>query len=115
MSMNQIFERIGDAIFGVFNFFDSVKVRRGDDLLFAEFKRIQLAIVVGVGAIVVLGLLTVVLPDGSSAGSDVAGMLVGQLQRRVQGGVAVLLVAASAWTAFGLWTLYRFMKKHGLE
>ena len=96
--MNQIFERIGDAVCDAFNFFESVKARRGDDPLVREYKSLQLTVVLGIIAMAVLGLLMVVLPDGTGADPNVLGALVGQLQGWIQAGVRLLLTAAAGAT-----------------
>jgi hypothetical protein len=46
--MSGIFERILDCVFGVFNFFESIRAGRGDDEVTVEYKRFRRACVASI-------------------------------------------------------------------
>lgn len=113
--MSGIFERLVGCLLGVFNFFENLRVRRGDDAFTKEYKRLQKGCVASV--VVLLALLV-----GSAAAVHFVEALEGLSTVRLTltsareilvylfagGFLLAMLYAGYSWTS-----LLLFVRKHG--
>ncbi|MFY9811159.1 hypothetical protein [Aquabacterium sp.] len=113
--MSGIFERLFSVIFEVFNFFDNLRTRRGDDELTAEYKRLQRGFLASIVYILVLGVVVtaaVNIVDALEGLATIHPTLTST--RETLGylfGLAFLL--ALLYVGYKWISLLLFMRKHG--
>lgn len=114
--MSGILEAIGDAFFGVFNFFANLSVSRHDDPILAGWKRRKVACVVStvIWAIVVVVLLVFANLLESIGGNSILGPMVDASRDTLGYVVAAVFGAASLYMMYAFYELWRFAKAEGM-
>ena len=111
--MSRVIDWLGDAFFGVLNFFLNISASRGDDPEVAEFKRLKRAAVASsfiVALVLVVDL--VVASMLASVYDSSSGQVLWQISDQIAYGFLLLAGAALFYAAYTWYALWKFERQY---